>query len=90
MPAKQAARLLARGLRAPVDGETATALFEKFDRMAVDLALVSLMLDGEVVVRANVDPAQKGRWLYRTVENDAEVQADLPRHDDVSPQQWGR
>ena len=52
---------LASGLPAPIDGETATALFEKFDRLAVDLALVTLMLEGKVVARANVDPARKGK-----------------------------
>ena len=38
MPPTEAARLLGRGLREPVDGETATALFEKLDRLVLDLA----------------------------------------------------
>ena len=90
LPPAEAARLVARGLHAPIDGETATALLEKLNRMALDLALVRMMLEGEVVARANVDPSRKGRWIYSLSRHAAEVQDSLPPHDDVSREEWGR
>ena len=90
MPAPKAARLLGRGLREPVDGETATALLETLNRMAVHLGLVRLMFDGKIVARANVDPARQGKWIYYTREQEASLREDLPSHDDVAPEEWAR
>ena len=90
MPAPEAALVLGRGLREPVDGETATALLETLDHLAVQLSFVGLMLDGRIVARANVDPARPGKWIYHAKEHDTEGRADLPPHDDVAPEEWAR
>ena len=90
MPRAEAARLLERGLREPVNAETAAALLELLDHLAVQLALVGLILDGEIVARANVDPASTEKWIYGSRETAAQLRADLPSHDDVAFEEWGR
>ena len=90
MPEQEAARLLGRGLRHPIDGETAAALLEMLNRMAIHLGLVRLMLDGTIVARANVDPARPGKWIYYTPQDAARLRGDSPAHDDVAAEEWGR
>jgi hypothetical protein len=58
---REAAKLLSAALRGSVSIETGDALFEKFDRMSLDLALMELMLEGKVVARANVDRSRPGK-----------------------------